>query len=76
MPITVGKFRLSELCRIVLRLCRIHREENMLIRAEAYAKSASAVPIVVTGVVVYPVGYGERNSVEEHIAGEILVCFA
>ena len=46
----------------------------MLVGTEAYAEAASAVPDIVAGVAIYPVGYGEGNTVEEHIAGQILIC--
>ena len=45
----------------------------MLVSSESYAEAASAVPDIVSGVVVYPVGYGQRHAVEEHITGEVLV---
>jgi hypothetical protein len=48
----------------------------VLVRAKAYAKAASAVPYVVTGVIINPVGNSKRNSVEEHIAVKILVSLA
>ena len=54
----------------------INSKENMLVAAEAYTKAASAVPDIVTGVIIYPVGYGERHAVKEHITAQILVCFA
>ena len=45
----------------------------MLVGAKSYAESASAVPDVVAGVVIHPVGNGERYSVEEHVTREALV---
>ena len=48
----------------------------MLVGSEAYAEAASAVPDIVTRVVIDPVGDGERHTVEEHITREILVRFA
>ena len=46
----------------------------MLVVAESYAETASSVPNVIAGVIVYPVGHGEGDAVEEHIAREALVC--
>ena len=48
----------------------------MLVSTETYAKSASAVPNIIAGMVIYPVGNGERDAVEEHIAAKVLVCLA
>ena len=46
----------------------------MLVAAKANAKTTSSVPNIIAGVIVNPVGNGERNSVEEHITLKILVC--
>ena len=46
----------------------------MLVATEAYAEAASAVPNVVAGVIVDPVGDGKRDTVEEHITAKVLVC--
>ena len=48
----------------------------MLVSTKANAKAASAVPDVITGVVVHPVGYGEGDTVEEHITAKALVRLA
>ena len=48
----------------------------MLVCSKAYAESASAVPNIIAGVVIHPVGYGERDPVEEHIAAQAIVCLA
>ena len=48
----------------------------MLIGTKSYTESASAVPVVVARVVVYPVGNSERNTVEEHVTGEVFVGLA
>ena len=45
----------------------------MLIGAEADAESASSVPDIVASVIVDPVCYSERNSVEEHITAKVFV---
>ena len=45
----------------------------MLVVTESDTETASAVPDVIAGVVVDKVRYCERNTVEEHIAREVLV---
>jgi hypothetical protein len=48
----------------------------MLVAAKANAESASAVPDIVTGVVVNPVGYGKGNTIKEHVTLKFFVSLA
>ena len=64
---------LLELGRVVDGGLGVYSKKNMLVSTEAYAEAASAVPDVVAGVVVHPVGNRKRNAVEEHITREVSV---
>jgi hypothetical protein len=66
----------SELASTGKRLGAVCYEHDVLVGAKAYAEAASAVPDVVTGVIVNPACDSKRYAIEEHVARKILVSLA
>ena len=69
---TVG--RSGKRSRAALRA--VSGKQDVLIRTEADTETATAAPMVVTGVVIHPVRNGQGYAVEEHIARKVLVRLA